>query len=284
MLGGGMLGQLLIGVWCEANKMSGGEETANYVQFDAQRYLTQLFSDITIFQDIPTYVKLFAPFPDNSLTMLDFGGGPNVFPLIMAAEKVTRYIHSDYAKNNRDEVERWKEADSRAFSWKENITRCLKAEGKRGTDEEVASREARMRKVLEAVIPCDVAVDNVVADSYVGPYDIVTCSYCLECVCTSAEAISEAIGRVSKLVKPGGYFILTVSSILDPPESPFLCEETPAIAGFKYRSFWCAPVQSYVDTFETNGYTVVDKVVRPYPHPTLNMDDIYAVIIGKKAN
>ena len=263
--------------------MSGGEETANYVQFDAQRYLTQLFSDITIFQDIPTYVKLFAPFPDNGLTMLDFGGGPNVFPLIMAAEKVTRYIHSDYAKNNRDEVERWKEADSRAFSWKENITRCLKAEGKLGTDEEVASREARMRKVLETVIPCDVTVDNVVADSYVGPYDIVTCAYCLECVCTSAEAISEAIGRISKLVKPGGYFVLTVSSILDPPESPYLFEQT-AIAGFKYRSFWCAPVQSYVDTFETNGYTVVGKVVRPYRHPTLDIDDIYAIIIGKKAD
>lgn len=261
--------------------MSDGGETANFEHFDSQRYLKQLFSDITIFQDVSIYVKLFAQFPDNSLTMLDFGGGPNVFPLIMAAENVTRYIHSDYAKNNRDEVERWKEADPRAFSWKENITRCLKAEGKRGTDEEVASREARMRSVLEAVVPCDVTADNTVADGYEGPYDIVTCSYCLECLFTSTEGISEAIGRISKLVKPGGYFILTVSSILDPPKPPYVYDQA-AIAGFKYRSFWCAPVQSYVDAFIANGYTVADQVVRTYPHPTLGVDDDFAIIIGKK--
>ena len=260
--------------------MSGGG--ANYEQFDAERYLKQLFSDITRLQDVPTYVDLFTQFPDKSLTMLDCGGGPNVFPLIVAAEKVTRYVHSDYTKNNRDEVERWKEEDPRAFSWKENIVRCLKAEGKSGTDDEVKRREARMRSVLEAVVPCDVTADNVVAESYAGPYDVVTCAYCLECVFTSFEAVSEAIGRISKLVKPGGYFVLTSSSIQDPPEPPFFVEQTH-IAGFKYRGFLCAPAQSYIDAFTTNGYTVVGHVERQYRHPTLDIDDIYSIIVGKKA-
>eukprot|EP00731_Ephydatia_muelleri_P037611 Em0520g2a len=182
--------------------MSGGEGT-NYEQFDAQRYLKQLFGDITLLQDVPTYVDLFAQFPDKSLTMLDCGGGPNVFPLIMARRKG----HSLRPLRLREEQQG--------------------REGKGGTGDEVASREARMRSVLEAVVPCDVTADNVVAEGYAGPYDVVTCAYCLECVFTSFEAISEAIGRISKLVKPGGYLILTASSILDPPEPPFFVETNP---------------------------------------------------------
>ena len=261
--------------------MSGGQERANYELFDAQGYLAQLFGDITLLQNVQTYVDLFAQFPNKSITVLDCGGGPNVFPLIMSAEKVTRYVHSDYAKNNRDEVERWKDKDPGAFSWKENIRRCLKVEGKSGSDEEVAIREDLMRSALKAVVPCDVTADRVVGEEYEGPYDVVTCAYCLECVFQSFEALSDAIGRISKLVKPGGYFILTVSSILDPGEPSYLVDQIP-VAGFKYRSFLCAPAQSYLDAFKAHRYTVVGLVQCPYRHPTLNIEDVYAIIVGKK--
>ena len=252
----------------------------NYELFDSQEYLSKLFHDITIFQDVTAFTKFFSQFPDNSVTMLDYGGGPNVFPLIVGAEKVKRYVHSDYAKNNRDEVERWRKMEPKAFDWKDNIRRCLKLEGKTGTDEEVLKREERMRSVLEAVVYCDAKSDKVIAEGYEGAYDIVTCSFCLECVFKSIESLSEAIGRISTLVKPGGYLITTTSSI-DNNSAPYLFDQIP-IAGFKYGSFLCAPAQSYVDVFKANGYEVTSQVVRPYRHPSLDIDDTVAITIGKK--
>ena len=89
--------------------------SVNYDLFDSQEYLSKLFHDITTIQDVATFIKFFSQFSDNSVTMLDYGGGPNVFPLIVGAEKVKRYVHSDYAKNNRDEVERWRKMELKAF-------------------------------------------------------------------------------------------------------------------------------------------------------------------------
>ena len=253
----------------------------NYDLFDSQEYLLKLFSDITIFQDVDTYVNFFSQFPDNSLAMLDYGGGPNVFPLIVGAEKVVRYVHSDYAKNNRDEVERWQKMDSRAFNWKGNIRRCLQVEGKVGTDEEVSRREERMRTVLDAVVYCDAKSDKVVAEGFEGPYDIVTCSLCLECVFESVEAITEAIGRISTLVKPGGYFLLTVSAVIDDNLNPCFYDQIP-IAGFKYAGLLLAPARCYVDALKANGYAITHQVVRRYHHPTLDIDDSVAITFGKK--
>ena len=253
----------------------------NYDLFDSQDYLSKLFTDVHVMQDVAAHVEFFSQFPDNSVTMLDYAGGPNVFSLIVGAEKVTRYVHSDYAKNNREEVERWRKMDPQAFSWQENVRRILKLEGRDGTDEEVLSREDRMRRVLEAVVYCDAKSDKMIADGYEGPYDIVTCSFCVECVFQTVEALTEAIGRLSALVKPGGYLVLTVSGIIGDNAAPYFYDQIP-IAGFKYDGFLLAPARCYVDAFEANGYTVTRQVVRPYHHPTLGVDDAIAITFGKK--
>ena len=260
---------------------AGDEERGNYSLFDSQAYLSKLFSDVTVLQDVPAYVELFSQFPDNSVTMLDYGGGPNVFPLIVGAEKVKRYVHSDYAKNNRDEVERWRKMEPKAFDWKDNIRRCLKLEGKTGTDEEVLKREERMRSVLEAVVYCDAKSDKVIAEGYEGAYDIVTCSFCLDCIFKSVDTLTEAIGRISALVKPGGYFILAVTGIIDDNETPYFLDQEP-IAGFKYDGYLLAPAHCYIDAFKANGFAVTRQVVRPYHHPTLDIDDTVAITFGKK--
>ena len=121
--------------------------------------------------------------------------------------------------------------DPKAFNWKDNIRRCLQVEGKAGTDEEVLRREERMRNVLEAVLHCDAKSNKAIAEGYEGPYDVVTCSFCLDCV--HVEALTVATGRISTLVKPGGCFILAVTSVLGENEDPYFFDQIP-IAGFKY--------------------------------------------------
>ena len=93
-----------------------------------------------------------------------------MFPLIVGAEKVKRYVHSDYAKNNRDAVERWKKMDPKYSTGKRTLDgvcrwRAIKA----GTDEEVLRREERMRNVLDAVVHCDAKSDKAITEGYEGP-------------------------------------------------------------------------------------------------------------------
>ena len=253
----------------------------NYALFHSQDYLRKLFADVGVLQDVTAHIEFFSQFPDNSVAMLDYGGGPNLFALIVGAEKVARYVHSDYAKTNRDEVEKWRNMDPEAFSWKDNVRRILKLEGREGTDEEVLRREDRMRRVLQAVVYCDAKSDKMIADGYEGPYDVVTCSFCLDCVFQTVEALTEAIGRLSALVKPCGYFVLTVSGVIGDHVIPYFFDQIP-IAGFKYDGFLLAPARCYVDALKANGYTVTRQVVRSYHHPTLNVDDAIAITFGKK--
>ena len=100
--------------------MSDNEEQ-RYDNFDADTYLTQFFSEIESFHNLHAYVELFSRFQDDSISMLDFGGGPSVVPLIAGAPKVTLYVHADLAKNNRTAVERWWKSAPGAFDWRENI-------------------------------------------------------------------------------------------------------------------------------------------------------------------
>ena len=48
----------------------------------------------------------------DSLTLLEFGGGPSVFTLISAAKHVGSITFSEYAETNRDELKLWKDEKS----------------------------------------------------------------------------------------------------------------------------------------------------------------------------
>ena len=103
--------------------------------------------------------------------------------------------------------------DPDSFDWRENVRYILKLEGNSGTDEEVTEREVRMRKVLGEVVHCDILVDQVMPPGFEGPFDVVSCLSCLDCVCTSVDSLREAIGKLSRLVRSGGYLILLSSTV-----------------------------------------------------------------------
>lgn len=278
--------------------MSDTEEEQRYENFDADTYLTQFFSEIESFHNLPSYVELFSRFPDDSITMLDFGGGPSIVPLIASAEKVTRYFHADLARNNRVAVERWWKSEPGAFDWRENIRCYLKLEGKRGTDEEVASREARMKKVLSAVITCNAKAKNAVPPGYEGPYDVVSCLSCLDCVCKSTDELADAIkNKMSALVKSGGYFMMECSAVredytpeeLQDRDAQYVVRtsarydpSTVKVAGFDYNGFLYEKGENLAKLLESCGYTDVKQTDYIYENPEAKYKDNITLLIGRK--
>lgn len=278
--------------------MSDNEEQQRYENFDADTYLTQFFSEIESFHNLPSYVELFSHFPDGSITMLDFGGGPSVVPLIASAQKVTRYVHADLARNNRIAVDRWWKKEPGAFDWRENIRYYLKLEGKCGTDEEVTEREARMREVLDGVIHCDINAQSIVPPGYQGPYDVVSCLSCLDCVCKSMDDLANAIkNRLSLLVKNGGYLMLEFSSVREDytpeeqqdPGAQYLVRTSArydptavTVAGFEYKGFLYEKGEDIAKLFESCGYTDVKRTEYIYENPSARYKDNIVLLIGRK--
>ena len=274
-----------------------------YDSFDANVYLKDFCGKgkIEFYANLPYLVELFSQFSDSSIEMLDLGGGPSLFPLIIAARKVSRYIHADYAKNNRTAVERWWKKDPDSFDWRENVRYILKLEGNSGTDEEVTEREDRMRKVLGEVVHCDILVDQVMPPGFEGPFDVVSCISCLDSVCPSVDSLHEAIRKLSSLVRSGGYLIVQGSVVvadhnLSEEEQQRKNEgigevihtergyvpEAKDIGGFKYQGFLYERISTYVKLMESCGFTVVKQFEYIYNDPFIKYTDSIGVVVGKK--
>lgn len=73
----------------------------------------------------PFYLKCFHEFyqqfhgrwDNKSARVLEFGGGPTIYPLISAAPHVNNIVFSDYVESCRKEVQLWKDQDPEAHNW-----------------------------------------------------------------------------------------------------------------------------------------------------------------------
>ena len=84
-------------------------------------------------------------------------------------------------------------------------------EGSEG-EHEIVQREESLRKAIKAVIPCDISKDPLIAEGFAGPcYDIVMSILCLESACETKDDYKAAIGKLTSLIKPGGYLLLYCS-------------------------------------------------------------------------
>ena len=75
-------------------------------------------------------------------------------------------------------------------------------------EEEVTKRQEDVRKLIKAVVKCDIHMDPPIQSGYEGPYDVIFSSLCLECACSSLEEYEVAMTKLATLLKPGGRIVL----------------------------------------------------------------------------
>ena len=95
--------------------------------FDARSYVRSRFSapngvvsneeyqafDLRCYHDF--YHK--HPFSTETARVLEFGGGPCIFPLISAAPHVKEIVFAEYLEACRNEVQLWKDRSPDAHNW-----------------------------------------------------------------------------------------------------------------------------------------------------------------------
>lgn len=179
-------------------------------EWNPKAYLASIFCDPIKFNaELKQTVDFYSSFSNDSLTVLDYSGGPSLLRMLIAAPKASKIIFSDFLKQNREEVKIWLNDDFGAFDWKPAIKHCLNLEGGADDAVNIYKRESMLREKINAVIPCDFTSDNFIEGGYEGPYDVVSCTGVLDAICQTKEQFIECIKKLSTLVRVGGYLIIT---------------------------------------------------------------------------
>ena len=155
--------------------------------------------------------ELYQSYPSAAkLKILEIGTGPSIANTISAAPYAAEIVLSEYTEANRSTLLQWLNNDPSGFDWTHIFKRVVvDLEGR--SEEEVPIRAELVRKVVKAVVPCDVNQDPPIPTQYVDQYDIVTDFLCLVSACATTEDYTAALVRLHALLKSGGKIVLYTS-------------------------------------------------------------------------
>ena len=199
----------------------------------------------------------------SGLKVLEFGGGPSIMSLISLSQYADEIVFTDYDKCLRKEVELWMNKSPEAFDWSVYFNEVVKViEGK--SDEDVAKREDELRRKMRHIIPCDLLDPQLIkwpiSDKKIPTFDVISSSFCIDCVCSSEEEYTAAIGRLAKLQTPGGHMIVvtqlgaTSSTIGDQKLPSFPVTEKILASSLKKCGYKDVQVRSIYPDMEENGF------------------------------
>ena len=145
------------------------------------------------------YHEAFLTIP-NGVTVLDYGAGP---VMISAATKASEIVLCDYTENNRKALCQWLKGDLDAFDWSPHFSYVVRDLEGRG-EQEVKERQEHVRKLVEAVVHCDINKDPLIDPDYNKGYDVVISSLVMEGASRNRTEFQTNISKLSSLIKPGG--------------------------------------------------------------------------------
>ena len=177
-----------------------------YKHFDAKHYLEYFYGEPD-HETIPAYQDIFGQFRDKSLKILEFGGGPSLLQMLIAAPKASEIVFADFVLQNRQEIQQWMRRDPRAFNWRPTIKCILEEEGKYG-EAAITECEECLRAAISNVVHCDICAESPIQKGFEGPYNLIHSANCLECVCKSLEQWSDFVSKLCKLLTPDGVLVL----------------------------------------------------------------------------
>ena len=194
------------------------QQVSNFNKFDPWAFLNS-YKEVNVWHRhslciLHEFYKFYGS-PLVGLKVLEFGAGPVISYEISAALYASEIVLSEYTEKNREVLQMWLDRDPKAPNWKpffEYVVQELEGKSK----EEAEIRQEELRRVVKAVIPCDITKDSPIDPAYYGPYDVVISSLCLDTACASLEEFAGAVRKLAKYIKPGGKLLLhTVSGPAD---------------------------------------------------------------------
>ena len=263
----------------------------DYDKFNPQDYLHTYYGVDTLGLRpfLPLILKTLHDFyqscesTEAKLKILDVGSGPVIAQTISAAPYAAEIVLSDYTEANRAALLQWLNNDPNAFDWTHIIKHIVvNLEGK--SEKEVQERAELVRKVVKAVVHCDVNHDPPISPEYVSQYDIVTAFLCLSAACATREDYVAALVRLHALLKSGGKIVLLNADII---EQVTLTQSSYTVGSQEF--FVLRLSRDFISKLlEQAGFCDIDVTIVPRPDPgpdEPNLDIVgFSFITASKMN
>jgi hypothetical protein len=137
---------------------------------------------------------------------LEIGCGPVLHRAAQTVRWTDRLDMADFNDDNLRELRMWLENDPKAFDWSVYIggkNGVVDIEGDGGT---LAEREQLLRSRVH-LMNCDLNNEQPLGKP--ASYPLVSCHYCAEWVIPNPEGYKQTLRRLSSLVEPGGWLLLS---------------------------------------------------------------------------
>jgi hypothetical protein len=181
----------------------------NWQDFNPRDYLREYYADVgpENFALLQFAVKAFRRIPPDGL-LLDFGGGPTIYPLIAAAKRVREIHFCDYLDANLNEVKKWLNNEPSAFDWREFVRVTLGLESQRHcTAQAVLQRETSVRQRVTRIFKCDANNSRPIDEP--RTYDVLVSSFCAESATDDWAEWRRFFSNIVSLLKPNGFLLLS---------------------------------------------------------------------------
>ncbi|XP_068103257.1 indolethylamine N-methyltransferase-like [Hyperolius riggenbachi] len=103
------------------------------------------------------------------------------------------------------ETSKWKDTRTGAYHWGHASAHAAKLEGK---SDQFQDKEKQLKTAISHVISCDFENENITYPVVLPLADCVTSIHILEAICKDEDDFMRNLGKISKLLKPGGHLIL----------------------------------------------------------------------------
>ncbi len=152
------------------------------------------------------YNKIYSKMKSDSYKLLEVGGGPTVYQLLSAANKVKSITFTDYSENNLDKIRDWQKNNSQAFQWDDFTRYVLSLEDKPKGGSEVEERSKLLRKKITSIEPLNL---NNLNDKLVDSFDIVQSNFCPESATDDITEYKNMLDNIHSYLKPKGILLMT---------------------------------------------------------------------------
>lgn len=140
--------------------------------------------------------------------VLEFGGGPTIYQIISAARYVSEIVFAEYLTVNREEVRRWLVNHGQCLDWDQYLDFVLRLEDKEISVAGRTEMRQQMRSKVTNIIECDALLPEIIGQRSNEKFDIVSSSFCLECIDSDPAIFIEFIDKISSLLEKNGYLAL----------------------------------------------------------------------------
>ena len=140
-------------------------------------------------------------------TMVDVGGGPTLYQLISARNKVESITFAEYLESNRCEVEKWVKDEPGAFNWDIHLKYTHELEGQ-AYAQSIDEMKTCLRKKLIEFVPCDLTKSPSIPGQR-RTFDIVSSHFCVEHISKDYTELKSRLATLLELLKPSGYLIMS---------------------------------------------------------------------------